>query len=706
VKDFIRVLKYLKREIKSVILSFLFAIAVALLFTGSIGIMLPLMEVVMSDNPHQDIHVSVIQRRFGMTITPTGENQLVISAIASHSIAAQGGIIAGDILTNIRFIDDEIKVPKAALLRFIAFDTSMNDLSKVLFETTNQTGGLKSYRLSETHNNWRDNLKVSLNKKVNNLIAWGTSFLPEGEDFVTRVLTSMVGFMLSMTLLRCILRAMQEYIVKRIGFRIVARIRNETFKTAIALPVIYFTDKGSTDIISRFVQDVNKISRAINAVLGKTVREPLKMGMTLFAAFAINAKVTAIIIIVFPLVGFTIYHLGRKLKTLSRKILEERSRLLGRLQESLQGIREVKAYHREAFEYDAFSAVNKKLLRRQYKRARLNAAAGPILEVFGTLAASIGMYVGVKLLTTPNPEITPAEFITISALLITAGLSGQKLGNVITRVQVANAAAGRVFELMDQTSVEQDTDNGIDIPPMTQSIELKDISFSYPNTDAPAISNINLSIVHGQSIAVVGPNGCGKSTLLGLLSRFYTPQHGTISFDGIDITTGTFTSVRNQISIVSQQTVLFNNSILNNIKYGRLDATRDEVISAAKQANAHDFIEQKDEGYNTIISEQGTNLSGGQRQRLSIARAILRDAPILIFDEATSQIDVDSADKIQEAISKMSKGRTCFIIAHHLKSIVHCDKIVVMNEGRIVDIGTHDILIEKCALYQKLYKLN
>ena len=705
-KEFIRVLKYLKREIRALVVSILCAFTVALLFTGSIGAMLPLMEVLTSDHPHLDAQTSVIKRRFGMTLRVAEKNKLVVVDVAASGIAAIGGILQGDTITGIALSDNTVIAVDHDLLAFIAFDPAVEDLSTLSFKVTHTDGSTEHCQLLEVSTGWRSDVKRSLNKKANALIAWGLTFVPKTKDFIAETLIFIVIFMLLVTLLRCFLRFLQEYIVRRIAFRVIARIREETFKTAISLPIVFFTREGSSDIVSRFVQDVNMIIRAITVLLGKSVREPLKMFMMLFTAFAINAKVTGVIIIASPIVGVAIYYLGRKLKKVTKRILEERSRLLGRLQESLQGVREVKAYHREAFECDNFEAVNQKLLTKQYKMARLEAASGPIMESLGTIAACVGMLLGVKLLTGASSEITAAEFITIAALLITAGESGRKMGDVVTRIQVANAAASRVFALMDQDCVEHDDTNAVEISPLSKSIAFNDITYTYPGTDTPALSNINLTIPQGKTIAVVGPNGCGKSTLLGMISRFYEPDKGSVTFDDIDISTGTYASVRKQIGIVPQQTVLFNDTILKNIKYGRLDATDAEIIEAAKEANAHEFIELKSDGYDSIIGEQGANLSGGQRQRLSIARVIVRNAEVLIFDEATSQVDADSTAKIQEAIKHFGESRTCFIIAHQLKSIVHCDMIVVMASGKIVATGSHDELYASCQLYKQLYELN
>jgi len=706
VNEFIRVLKYLRLEIKALVVSILCAFVVALLFTGSIGVMLPLMEVLTSENPHQDAQMSVVKRRFEMTVLVDAKDRLVVIDVSDGGIAAQGGILQGDIISGVALSGENVSGAQDDLLAFIAFDRIIDDLSMVTFEVIRADGTTARCQLSEVSPSWRGDIKHSLNKSGNALIEWGISFVPQSKDFVAKTLVYVVIFMLLITLLRCFLRFVQEYLVKRIGFRVIARIHEETFASAINLPIVFFSSEGSNDLISRFVQDTNMIIRAITVLLGKTIREPLKMFMALFVAFAINAKVTSVILVASPIVGIAIYYLGHKLKKVTKRILEERSRFLGRLQESLQGIREVKAYHREAFERDSFGAVNQKLLSKQYKMARLDAAASPIMEALGSVAACVGMLLGVKLLTGVDSEITASGFITIAALLISAGESGRKMGDVVTRIQVANAAARRVFEVIDQDGIEQDAADAVELPPLSNSIVFTDMTYTYPGNHTPALSNINLTVSQGQTVAVVGPNGCGKSTLLGMIARFYMPDKGTITFDGVDIATGTYASVRKQIGIVPQQTVLFNDTILKNIKYGRLDATNAEIIAAAKEAKAHEFIELTNDGYETMVGEQGANLSGGERQRLSIARVIVRNAEVLIFDEATSQIDADSAAKIQEAVRQFGESRTCFIIAHHLKSIVHCDMIVVMEAGEIIATGKHDELYASCPLYKKLYELN
>jgi len=390
------------------------------------------------------------------------------------------------------------------------------------------------------------------------------------------------------------------------------------------------------------------------------------------------------------------------MKRATKRSLKSWALMLGKIQGTLLGIRVVKGYHQEKYEEASFDRINNKLLKQQLRIAKIDAASGNIIEGLGITAACIGMIFAANLMM--GGEMKTSDFFALVFLLGTMAESGRKLGNVVPRLQAANASAQRVYELFD-TPIEQDPPDAKEIGRMEKSLELQNLSFTYPGSPIPTLQSINLKIKAGEIVAVVGPNGSGKTTVLSMIPRFFVPDEGKILIDGHDIEKATLASLRQQIGIVTQRTVVFNDTIACNIAYGKQGASIDQIVAAAKQAYADEFIEETADGYDTIIGEQGTTLSGGQLQRLAIARAILRDPAILIFDEAMSQIDSDSEAKIQKALEKFAPGRTSFIIAHRLSTIINADRIIVLDKGKLIAQGKHKQLLETCKLYRQLYEM-
>jgi ABC-type multidrug transport system fused ATPase/permease subunit len=375
--------------------------------------------------------------------------------------------------------------------------------------------------------------------------------------------------------------------------------------------------------------------------------------------------------------------------------------MLGKLTEAFSSIKVIKVYNQQPYENQQFAKVNQSLLKHQLKVSKIDAATNPIMEVVGMAAGCAALLFGVHWVVGGGLE--SAEFLTLIVLLGTAGESIRKGSDVWNKLQQTNAASERVFSILDK-EVEWEKPDAVKLPRLNSKIELSNIYFTYPDSDEPVIHNVNLTIEAGHNIAIVGPNGSGKTTLVNLLPRFYDTDSGTILIDGHDIRDCTLKNLRDQIAMVTQRTVTFNDTIATNIGYGRPGATTDQIITAAERAYAHEFITQLPNGYETVIGEQGTGLSGGQLQRIVIARAILKDPPILIFDEATSQIDAESEAKIHIAIEDIMHNRTSFIIAHRFSTIVSADMIVVMDKGQIVAQGRHEELIKSCPLYQNLYE--
>jgi len=436
-------------------------------------------------------------------------------------------------------------------------------------------------------------------------------------------------------------------------------------------------------------------------MFGKALLEPMKAMALIAGAMIIDLKLTVIFLCSAPFVMVVIGQLGRKIKRATRKSLMSWSLMLAKLKESLTAIKIVKVYNRQEYENANFDVINKGLLKQLFRIAKIDAATSPIMEVLGMVAGGAALLFGAHWVA--RQEIEAAEFITLVALLGTAAESIRKSSDIWNKVQQANAAAERVYAIID-LDCETESPAAHELGPLKYKIEFKDIVFTYPGSETPALKQVNLSVEAGHNVALVGPNGSGKTTLANLIPRFYDPDSGRILIDGKDIREAKLHSLRSQVGMVTQNVITFNDTIAANIAYGKPGATREEIIAAARRSFAHEFIEPLPKGYDTMIGEENTGLSGGQFQRIVIARAILKNPAILIFDEATSQVDADSEAKIHNAIEEIMQDRTCFIIAHRFSTVITADVIVVMDDGQIVAQGQHNELMNTCPLYQSLYE--
>ena len=749
-RHFRRVLRHVLAQYKAVLLSTICAILAAVLFSLSLLAVLPLMKVMIGEEGlHGWVHRSIIKKRYGITFQPIPLSEYALASPSqsagpnnapepgnTSAIANQPTVAAADSpplipplqINSIKkdgpAADNNIQpldIVVAVTVGSEAIDTSRRNLIlKTLAEAppkqpvTLNISRTLTVSKSPPGTQTLSELTVTITPEkppfYAGLAQYLLSFVPLADDFTTaqqadafqqNCLKLMIAVMLLATFLRCILRFLQQYLVKRIAFTTIMRLRIDMYHSAIRLPLGYFSDEGTTDTMSRFVQDANKVVVGITTLLGKLVREPFKVIFLAAGAMAIDAKMTLIVIAAAPFAAVIFGKLGRKMKRATRRTLENWSRLLARLQDTLLGVRVVKGYHREDYEEQRFLAVHERLFKQQLRMGKIDAAGGPILEALGMAAASAAMIVAVGWIT--GGDMTTSDFFAVVLLLGAMAESGRKLGNVYPRLQSADTAAERLYELVD-TPFEHDHLDAHHLAPLKDKVEIKNLSFTYRGSTTPALDGINLDVPAGQTIAIVGPNGSGKTTLLSLLPRFFQPDTGSILIDGQDIATATLASLREQIGIVTQRTVVFNESIAANIAYGNPQADQQQIVAAAKQAFAHEFIELTPDGYDTIIGEQGATLSGGQLQRIAIARAILRNPAILILDEAMSQIDSESEAKIQKAIAAFARDRTSFIIAHRLSTIIDSDCIVVLDRGRIVAKGTHQELLGNCQLYRQLYE--
>ncbi|MEM7682876.1 MAG: ABC transporter ATP-binding protein [Planctomycetota bacterium] len=514
------------------------------------------------------------------------------------------------------------------------------------------------------------------------------------------------GVILLLGLLGGSMRFLHQAVTLSIAFRVVTRVRSMAFRRLLETPWAQASAMGTGDNLAKVVGDTSRLARGFNALLGKAVRNILLGVAYLGAALVYNWQLTGIFLAGAPVIFLLIRTFGRRIRKASKRAMKQAGHMLGAMQESVQALPVVRAHQAEGYERRRFHAINKNLLRQELKARTARALSSPVVELLGLIGV-----MGVGLVAAWYVEqgsADPADVVKVLAALALAGASLRPLANLVNDLQEAGAAAERVDEVF-QLPVEPDTREDPsprrpDLPRHAQSLRFEDVRYRYPKAERDAVAGIDLEASFGQMIALVGPNGSGKSTLMHLLTRLIDPTHGRVLVDGQPILDHRVRSLRKQIAVVSQQSVLFEGTIADNVAYGRRHVPRAAIEEAAKAAEAHDFVAALPHGYDTVLGEAGAGLSGGQRQRLCIARAILRDPAILILDEATSQIDTESEARIAQALTRFRKGRTVLLIAHRLSNVVEADCICVMDQGRIVDRGKHDELMDRCDLYRTLWR--
>jgi subfamily B ATP-binding cassette protein MsbA len=507
-----------------------------------------------------------------------------------------------------------------------------------------------------------------------------------------------------------IFRFFQEYLSDKAAISAVNDIRRDMYDHVLHMPMNFFGSSGTSDVTSRLVQDSQQLQDGFKIILGQSIQEPFKAAFAFAFSMYLSWKLTIFIVLFAPIMAAVIKKFGKKMRRASRAMLQKSSHMLGQIESTLIGIRVVKATGSEKFEGKRYGGIMAKLQDELLKMARYEAYATPAMETITMLCAgTILMYASYLIFMQHSLDQT--SFFMVMACLVGIGESLRRLSKLSSVLGRSNAAAARVFEILDipdepkkQAAQEAIGLSIVSLPAIQREIVFEDISFAYENASSNAVESVSLTVPKGKSVAVVGRNGSGKTTLLALLPRFYDPQQGRILIDGVDIRTATLKSLRSQIGIVTQEAVIFPGTIAENIAYGNPAAKREDIEAAAKRAFAHDFILEKPEGYDTPLGEMGGQLSGGQRQRINIARAILRQTPILILDEATSQVDAESEHLIQQAIESIMHERTTFVIAHRFSTILSADTIVVMDRGQIIGQGEHDELLENCPTYRQLYE--
>jgi subfamily B ATP-binding cassette protein MsbA len=506
-------------------------------------------------------------------------------------------------------------------------------------------------------------------------------------------------------LLKNLFGYLQSYLMNYAEEGVIKDLRNALYRHLHNLPLGYFSNERTGELISRLTNDVSVINGGISALFVTLIREPLLIIVFLSLALALSWKLTLISVLVFPfslsIIGWIAIRLHKE-----RGVSQERlADITSVLQETISGVKVVKAFGMEEFENRKFNSQTQRYFASLIRITRIRDLASPMTEVLSVAAGAVIIWYGGRQIIIEH-SLNASEFLSFLFIIFQIMPPIKELTNVNNRIQEASAAGKRIFEILDTRPSIRTNSDAVVLEKFTRSIELKNVSFAYNGNGDGVLHGINLTIGKGEVVAIVGPSGSGKTTLVDLVPRFYDPTSGAIAIDGHDLRQLTVHSVREKIGIVTQETILFNDSVKNNIAYGLENCSLELIVEAAKAANAHDFISGMPNGYESMIGERGVKLSGGERQRLSLARAILKNPPILILDEATSALDTESEILVQQAIEYLMAGRTSLVIAHRLSTVQHADRIVVLNDGHIVEEGKHaELLANPAGLYRKLYNL-
>ena len=494
----------------------------------------------------------------------------------------------------------------------------------------------------------------------------------------------------------------QSYLVSFVGQRVVIDIREALFEKFQRMPLAYFDRHQTGEIMSYVTNDVQALQNALVDKLIELVTESSVLVGSIVLMFYLDWKLTFITLITVPLVGQAMNIFGKKLKRSGIVIQERLADINSLLQESISAVRVVKSFVRERYEIERFHRQNELNFQAEMKNVQLTSLLTPTVEFLAAITVTFILWIGGYEVV--QGDLTAGALVAFLTYAVNLANPVKRISRIYGTVQRAMAAADRVFDVIDMEEMIHDKEDAVPLPKIEGRVAVKDVSFSYKE-GAPALSHVSLEASPGQLVAFVGPSGAGKSTIANLIPRFYEVDEGVIEIDGHDVRDVTLNSLREQIGIVPQETMLFSSSVRENIRYGRLEATDEEVEEAARAANAEEFILQLPQGYETKIGERGLNLSGGQRQRIAIARAILKNPRILILDEATSALDTESEKIVQAALDKLMVGRTSFAIAHRLSTIFNADRIYVIDGGRIVEQGTHAELLAAGGLYSTLYNI-
>ncbi len=546
---------------------------------------------------------------------------------------------------------------------------------------------------------WNLSVKVLLN----NFNYYLSDYIAEhGKISALALIAVMVVVMFFM---KNLFRYLGQFFISPVRTGIVRDLRNRMYGKVLQLPLSYFTNERKGDLISRMSNDVWEIEWSIFQSIEVMFREPLTVILFLTTMFIMSAKLTLFVLILLPVAGFLIGAIGSGLRKSSAKAKHQMGLLISTIEETLGGLRVIKAFAAENFSAKKFAKINDEHKRFETASLHRKDLSSPMSEFLGAASMAVVLYFGGKLVLEGN-ALEPSAFIAFIAIFSQLIAPAKAFTDAYYNVQKGLASAERINKILDAEISIRDNSAPIALKDFNHAIEYRNVSFAYIKGDAGwVLKNFNIRIDKGKTIALVGQSGSGKTTIADLLPRFYDTDVGEILLDGENIKDYKLSDLRKQMGIVTQESILFNDTVFNNIAFGMESATEDEVMSAAKIANAHDFIMQMPDGYQTNIGDRGGKMSGGQRQRLSIARAVLKNPPILILDEATSALDTESERLVQDAITRLMQNRTVLVIAHRLSTIQHADEIIVLKKGEIIERGKHGELLARGGEYKKLYDL-
>jgi subfamily B ATP-binding cassette protein MsbA len=524
-----------------------------------------------------------------------------------------------------------------------------------------------------------------------------------GNGSPREALTRLCLLIIAVIVIKNIFSYLQGYVMAYVEQGMISDLREDIYAAYHRLPLRYFQKRKTGDMISRVINDCNTINENLNNSFINIMKEPINVVALVGLMFILSWRLTLFTFLITPPSLYIIRRIGKKLRRRTVRTQDCIAALTSILEETISGIRVVKAFAMGDFEVERFKKANKSYFKALIRLVQMRRLSPPVIEIIGVGMAVAVLWIG-GVMVLEYGVLEPGDFIAFLTLLFVLMQSAKRLSEITVKVQVGVAATDRVFEIIDQPSDVINPPSPLPLDGIRDSITFNNVWYEY-EPGVPVLKGINLTVKKGETVAVVGPSGGGKSTMLDLIPRFFDPVRGSVEIDGHDIRNYLIEDLRRLFGIVTQETILFHDTIRSNIAYGRPDIPLENIIAAAKTANAHDFIMEFEKGYDTVIGDRGTKLSGGQKQRLVIARAILKNPQVLLFDEATAALDSGSESEVQAAIEKLMKGRTSLVIAHRLSTVQSAKRIVVLDRGRIVELGTHDQLYRKKGIYRRLYDL-